>query len=142
MTARRLALSLTLSLATLLFSTAAAQAVVCDTWYGVGGNSTEAKSGEWGEKENWSLKKVPEASESVCITVPGTYTVSLKPFFGANARVDVGSAESLTLGTGSGTQTLKVVGENWNALGDVENQTGLYVNYDMKIATGGVSTRR
>jgi hypothetical protein len=138
MTARRFALSLTVSLATLLFSTAAAQAVVCDTWYGPGGNSSAAKSGEWGEKENWSLKKVPEASESVCITVPGTYTVSLKPFFGANARVDVGSAESLTLGAGSGSQTLKVVGENWNALGDEENQTSLYVNYDMKIATGGI----
>jgi hypothetical protein len=137
MTAGRLALSLTLSLAALLFSTAAAQAVVCDTWYGPGSNHAEGTSGAWGEASNWSTG-VPESKTEVCITLPGTYTVSLKPYFGANARVDVGSAESLTIGAGSGSQTLKVVGENWNALGDEENQTGLYVNYDMKIATGGV----
>ncbi len=138
MAARRLALLLTISLLTLLGSTAAAQATGCsgDTWYGPGSNHSEGTSGAWGDATNWSAG-VPESTTQVCITLPGTYTVSLKPYFGANARVDVGSAESLTVGAGSGTQTLKVIGENWNALGN-ENQTGLYVNYDMKIATGGV----
>ncbi len=90
-----------------------------------------------GEASNWSAG-VPGGNTQVCITAPGTYTVSLKPYFGSNNRVDLGSAENLTLGAGSGTQTLRVIGENWNALGDEENQTALFVGYDMTIAPGGV----
>lgn len=113
MTARRLVLSLTLSLAALLFSTAAAQAVVCDTWYGPGGNSSEAKSGEWGEKSNWSTDTVPEGQTQVCVTVPGTYTVTLVPYPDTHyAGDDGGAAEKLTIGATSGTQTLQVLGES------------------------------
>ena len=137
MTARRLALSLTTSLVALLLL-ATAYATACDTWQGPGGSLNGATSGSWGTPGNWSAGLVPESTTPVCITAPGTYTVSLKPYFGSNARVDVGSAESLTLGAGSGTQTLRVIGENWNALGDQENQTGLFVNHEMKIAPGGV----
>lgn len=138
MAARRLALSLTISLATLLGSTAAAQAAVCDTWHGPGGNSSEATSGEWGEKTSWSTGEVPSGQTEACITVPGTYTVSVKPYFGSNARVDVGAAETLTLGAASGTQTLKVIGENWNALGNEEHQTSLFVTYGMSIGSHGM----
>lgn len=136
---RRLALSLTIALAALaLGSAGTAQAAGCtgDTWYGPGSHS-EGKSGLWGEASNWSAG-VPGGNTQVCITAPGTYTVSLKPYFGSNNRVDLGSAENLTLGAGSGTQTLRVIGENWNALGDEENQTALFVGYDMTIAPGGV----
>jgi hypothetical protein len=61
MTPRRLVLSLTVSLLALLLPTAVAQAAACsgDTWYGPGGNSSEAKSGEWGLKSNWSENVVP-----------------------------------------------------------------------------------
>jgi hypothetical protein len=140
MTAKRIALSLTVSLVALLCFAGVAQAAGCtgDTWYGPhNGVPTEGTSGAWGDASDWSAG-VPSGNTQVCITLPGTYTVSLKPYFGSNNRVDLASAENLTLGAGSGTQTLRVIGENWNALGDQENQTGLFVGYGMRIAPGGV----
>jgi hypothetical protein len=70
-------------------------APVCtDTW-------KTAASGSWSVATNWSTGVVPKSSANVCITVAGTYTVTLT---GSE------SANTLTLGGGSGTQTVDVQG--------------------------------
>jgi hypothetical protein len=142
MTARRFALSLTVSLAALLFSSAgAAQAAGCtgDTWYGPAGNSSQATSGEWGTASNWSAGEAPTPSVPACITVPGTYTVTLQPYPSTHYAGDIGgSAEDLTLGASSGTQTLQVLGEGFGYEGNFLNQTDLGVSFDMTIGAHGV----
>ena len=71
-------------------------APVCtDSW-------TTAASGLWSVATNWSTGVVPKSSANVCITVAGTYTVTLT---GSE------SANTLTLGGGSGTQTVDVQGD-------------------------------
>ncbi len=60
-----------------------------------------ASSGNWSAPSNWSLGRVPVATDSVVIAVPGTYTVTLDVDF-------VGS--HLALGGGVGTQTLSASG--------------------------------
>jgi hypothetical protein len=64
----------------------------CDSWNG--------GSGLWGDASNWSTG-VPGSNTDVCITASGTYTVTVE---------DLQNANSVTLGGGSGTQTLVVVG--------------------------------
>ncbi len=85
-----------------------------DTWYGQGGSATTAKSGLWGTPGNWS-NGVPTTSDSVCITVPGTYTVTVGYYQTTGnviSPVTVSQAGSLTLGAASGTQTLDVSGQS------------------------------
>jgi hypothetical protein len=60
-----------------------------------------AASGSWSNAAAWSTGQVPATTDGVCITVPGTYTVTL---------VGNGFAGTLTLGGASGTQTLTVEG--------------------------------
>lgn len=122
MNAGRVALSLTLSLATLLLSTAAARAATCDTWYGPGGSSSEAKPGEWGVSTNWS-EGIPTPHTPVCITVPGTYTVTLIPYADARLGDDGGAAGQITLGASSGSQKLQVLGE-------AHDSSGTWVNFN------------
>ena len=73
-----------------------------------------AASGAWSVAANWTTG-VPGGTSDVCITVPGTYTVTLAPW-------SVGTADpnhngdgvgSLTLGeaSGTGTQTLDIAGQ-------------------------------
>ena len=141
MAAKRFALLLTISLLTLLGSTAAAQATGCsgDTWYGPGGNSSEATSGEWGDKTNWSTGAVPVGQTQVCITVPGTYTVTLIPYPDTHyAGDDGGAAEKLTLGASSGAQTLKVLGEAYGFEGDWYGSTSLQVGDGVTVGPDGV----
>src|SRR5581483_6073593 len=68
-----------------------------DTWKG-------AVSGAWGVSANWSDGKIPAATDGVCITVPGTYTVTLAPWSIGTADPNNNSANvgSLTLGTSGG----------------------------------------
>ncbi len=63
----------------------------------------EAKNGSWSVAANWSPEKVPAASDEVCISVPGEYTVALTGSV---------SVKSLTLGAASDStkQTLLVGG--------------------------------
>jgi hypothetical protein len=140
MTARRAVLSLTISLAAVMFGAAgSAQAAGCDTWYGPGGNSSQAKSGEWGTASNWSTGAAPTPSVPACITVPGTYTVTLQPYPSTHYAGDIGgAAEDLTLGGSSGTQTLQLLGEGFGYEGDWYNQTGLGISFDMTIGAHGV----
>src|ERR1700722_11922617 len=63
-------------------------------WTGLGGD------GNWNTAANWSPMAVPGSGDDVCITTPGTYTVTLSG--------SVATVKSLTLGGSSGTQTLAV----------------------------------
>jgi hypothetical protein len=72
-------------------------------------------SGLWGVPTNWSNGQIPGGKDSVCITLPGTYTVTLAPWSigTADPNSNGGSVGSLTLGSasGTGTQTLDIVGQ-------------------------------
>ena len=72
----------------------AAAQVCTDTW-------KNATSGMWSLATNWSTGVVPTSSTNVCITAAGTYTVTL---------TGITSANTLTLGGSSGTQTVDVQG--------------------------------
>ena len=56
-----------------------------------------AASGSWATGSNWSNGVPPTSSDNACITVAGTYTVTVQ---------DSQTAGTLTLGGSSGTQTL------------------------------------
>jgi hypothetical protein len=94
-------------------STAVAHAAGCDTWYGPGGGTSGATSGLWGVSSNWSTGVIPATPDNVCITEPGTYTVTLAPWsLGTADPNSAGSnVNSLTLGATSGAQTLDIAGQ-------------------------------
>ena len=139
MAARRLTLSLTVSLVALLLPPVAAHAAGCDYWYGPHGNSSEAKSGEWGTGSNWSTKEVPRSADQACITVPGTYTVTLTPYFATFEGNETAGdhVEDLTLGASSGTQTLQILGEGSDVRGNWYNETFLTIGYNATIKANG-----
>ena len=98
------------------FVPASALAASCtDSW-------ASPVSGEWKTASNWSTGKVPGSIDEVCITVPGTYTVTL-----ASAVVEI---KSLTLGATSGAETQTLL------LGGVDPYLGLAAN--SKINQKGV----
>ncbi len=72
-----------------------------------------ATSGVWGLAANWT-SGIPTNTDSVCITLPGSYTVTLEPWsFGtADPNNNGSNIVSLTLGAagGAGTQTLDILG--------------------------------
>jgi len=107
-TRTRLALVCLLTLGALTASVASAQACT-DSW-------KNPVSGSWGTAADWSTGEVPFTTDEVCITVPGTYTVTLAPYFishehlpGAEQAGD--KVKSLTLGGSSGAQTLDILGQ-------------------------------
>jgi hypothetical protein len=61
-----------------------------------------AESGSWFTAANWSTGSVPSSTDEACITLSGTYTVTMTQNSGTV------SVQSLTLGGASGTQTLAV----------------------------------
>ncbi len=135
----RLGLGVAACAAALACMSGAAQAAGCSyTWTGAGGD------GSWGNPANWTPAGVPgtdanHATESVCITAPGTYTVTLVPFAdngtGYPAGVQIGS---LTLGGGaSGTQTLEIEGE---ASVDRNNETTNDVDLDLAAGTSQIAS--
>lgn len=71
-------------------------------------------SGVWGLAANWT-NGIPTNTDSVCITLPGSYTVTLAPWsFGtADPNNNGSNIVSLTLGAtgGAGTQTLDILGQ-------------------------------
>jgi hypothetical protein len=101
---RSLLISL-LTLGCLVASAASAQAACTKTWVGGGG--------KWGEENSWSPKGVPGASDEVCITEAGTYTVTLEPYAGELGHPANGdTVKSLTVGGPSGHQTLDIEGQS------------------------------
>src|SRR5580700_7639757 len=100
---------------------AAAAGACTDSW-------KSAVSGSWSTAADWSSGSVPTNSDDVCITVPGTYTVTFAPYAG-NAG---GTVHSLALGGSSGAQTLDISGQASVSTGnETENVTGL------TLTTGG-----
>jgi hypothetical protein len=73
-----------------------------------------AVTGAWSAPANWTAG-VPAGNSDVCITVPGTYTVTLAPWSVGTADPNHNGAavNSLTLGvaSGTGTQTLDIAGQ-------------------------------
>jgi hypothetical protein len=72
-------------------------------------------SGVWGAGSNWSTGQIPGGTDDVCITLPGTYTVTIAPWSlgTADPNNNGGNVHAITLGaaSGSGTQTLAIVGQ-------------------------------
>lgn len=76
----------------------------CDTsWAG-------AVSGSWSDLANWTAG-VPTSATQACITLAGTYTVSVR----GSANV----AGGITLGGSSGTQTLELAGDAGNGFAEL-----------------------
>ncbi len=79
-----------------------------DTW-------KAAVSGLWGVPSNWSTGKIPGNTDDVCITLPGTYTVTLAPWSIGTADPNNNGAgvAAITIGAsgGGGIETLDVVGQ-------------------------------
>ncbi len=121
MTRIRLTLVLVLALSGLVASAAAAQA--CTKTWGSG-------SGNWSEAKAWSPEGVPTNTDDVCITAPGTYTVTLP--------AEGGEAKSLTLGSSSGTQTIDVVGASFIYKGETQHVTQLFVESATINSTGKI----
>jgi hypothetical protein len=104
---RRLIWSVALTLVAALVGVAAviapplAHASGCDdSWTGTAGD------GNWATGGNWSEGHAPTPSENACITLAGTYTVTL----GVAGGADSTTVASLTLGGSTGTQTLDLHG--------------------------------
>lgn len=107
----------------LLIPAAASAATCTKTW--------TTGVGNWGVAANWSPAGVPTATDNVCITAPGTYTVTMAP-------TDSGSVASLTLGAPApavGTQTLSIVGSS--------NLTGTTTSHQtvLALSSGGAITQ-
>jgi hypothetical protein len=101
-------------LALLVWMPSAAHASGCENSW------TNTAGGSWSEASSWSKKTVPASGEEVCITEPGTYTVTLT----TNTTTTV---KSLTIGGTSGTQTL-AVGNVSNASSGFDATSAIGVN--------------
>ena len=95
-------------------------------------------SGAWSGGANWTAG-VPAGTSDVCITVPGTYTVTLAPWSVGTADPNHNGAavNSLTLGvaSGTGTQTLDIAGQ-----GSTSNSNEQLSNVFLNLAATSVIT--
>jgi hypothetical protein len=122
-----------------LVPSVASAAGCSETWIGPGGSPSGGTSGNWGTAGNWSGGAVPTSTDSVCITAPGTYTVTLTTTTDHYGNEDTANVQGLTLGATSGTQTLVVEGGASDVQGNWYNATNLNVGADgMSIAANGV----
>ncbi|HEY1478888.1 MAG TPA: hypothetical protein VGF46_02615 [Gaiellales bacterium] len=124
---RARALIVTLSLLALLAAQVANAAAACDSW-------TNAAGGSWATPGNWSAG-LPTTTSDVCITLAGTYSVTLTPFAGQGGA----AVASLTLGASTGTQTLVVSGQSFVDTGNsTDHQTSLTMPGAATIGAHGV----
>jgi len=90
---------------------------------------TNVAGGLWSNTANWSLGRVPSATDSVVIALPGTYTVTLDSDF-AGSFVDLGAV--------TGTQTLAMSGRTLALDGQLSTQGGGTVNaFNSTLAGSG-----
>ena len=72
-------------------------------------------SGLWGVPGNWSTGQIPGNKDDACITLPGTYTVTLAPWSIGTADPNSNGADvaAVTIGAsgGGGIETLDIVGQ-------------------------------
>jgi hypothetical protein len=110
-----------------LATSAANAAAACDSW-------TNAAGGSWATASNWSTNAVPSTTDDACITLPGTYTVTLAPYSSAGGD----TVASLTIGGGAGTQTLDELGAaSVTGSNETNNETRLGVTNAVTIASSG-----
>jgi hypothetical protein len=107
------------------YSPSTAHASGCqDSW-------TNASGGSWYTAGNWSKKTIPVSGEEACITLNGTYTVTM-------AQGEAVTLKSLTVGGTSGKQTLEVTGKcGTNAV--LTTTSGLTTHADGAVSLGAVS---
>ncbi len=107
---------------------AARNAAGCtDSW-------TSAAGGSWSDASAWSAGHIPTSTDDVCITTPGTYTVTLAPIGPAAGQ----AVASLTLGGASGTQTLDIAGQSSiSTSNETTNVTALQLMNGGSIAASG-----
>jgi hypothetical protein len=89
---------------------------------------TNGSGGLWSEPSNWSLGRVPVATDSVAITLAGTYTVTLDTDF---------AGSFVTLGGASGTQTLVANGRTVTIAGQLTVLAAGVLSADGTTFTGG-----
>src|SRR5438105_9868890 len=98
-------------------SATGSSAVTCDTSW------KSPANGLWADAANWD-NGVPDGSHVACITVAGTYTVT----------VSGGTAKSLALGGASGTQTLAVdAGAQTDAQLSLQSDSSVLANGVLKL---------
>ena len=94
----------------------APQAVCSITW-------TNASGGAWSTASNWSPARVPNAADNVCITLDGTYTVTLSTSTTIASLTVANATGSATLDALVGyTSTVTVAGDVTNS--DTINMLG------------------
>lgn len=104
-----------------------------DSWTASGG-------GSWSTATNWSTGHLPTNTDAVCITAPGTYTVTVTPY---PDPPEPGDAEgpvvsSLTLGGSGGSQTLEIAGQSSvSNSNETNNTTVLQILNDGTIGASG-----
>ena len=92
-----------------------------------------ATSGSWTTAGNWSTGVVPTSTDHVCITVAGTYTVTI---------TGSASAGTLVLGASSGKESLKVLGNaSFDSTLSLSTATGSEIKTDgaLKLISKNVS---
>jgi hypothetical protein len=98
-------------------------------------------SGLWGVPSNWSTGQIPGGDDSVCITLPGTYTVTLAPWSIGTADPNNSGAGigALTLGAagGGGTETLDIVGQ-----GSTSNSNEQVTNVTLSVVQTSTITQQ
>jgi hypothetical protein len=109
-------------------ATARTQAGCTDSW-------ATASSGSWTTASAWSAGHVPTSTDDACITLPGTYTVTLAPLGSAAGQ----TVDSLTLGSAGGTQTLDISGQSSiSTSNETQNTTALLLTNGGTISSSGV----
>jgi hypothetical protein len=107
------------------YSPSTAHASGCqDSW-------TNASGGSWYTAANWSKKALPTSGEEACITLNGTYTVTM-------TQGEAVTLKTLTVGGSSGKQTLEVNGQcGTNAV--LTTTSGLTTDAEGAVSLGAVS---
>jgi fibronectin-binding autotransporter adhesin len=93
-----------------------------------------ATSGNWDTATNWSTGVVPGSSDTACITVPGTYTVTYQPSSGSE------TVDSLVLGSGTNgdQETLSVQGTCSDNVTLTTKNTATGTDTDLINSTGNL----
>jgi hypothetical protein len=92
---------------------------------------TNASGGSWYTAANWSKKALPASGEEACVTLNGTYTVTM-------TQGEAPTLKALTVGGTSGKQTLEVNGQcGTNAV--LTTTSGLTTHADGAVSLGAVS---
>ena len=90
---------------------------------------TNVNGGLWSVASNWSLGRVPQAGDSVVITLSGTYTVTMDVNF---------TGTTITLGAASGTQMLAMSGRTLTLTGGLRiGSNGVFTPTGSSTVTAG-----